>query len=183
MEQSRRSSDAGFNKKKVSRTKDISDRNVMPGLCQRFVSILFYSDLHGVRVILGISELLWAATLLWPGDTFGRPTYAGMSQVMSEHAWGLVFLLSGFTQLGIVGKGDYHSRFATYFAGWNLALWLYVVMSMYMSVFPPPAAISGEAALTIAAGWIWVRSGLVVTGRRSCDYGGKVDRREKNNVS
>lgn len=179
MEQSRGSSDAGFDKKKVSRAKTVSDRIVMPKLCERFLAILFYSDLHGVRVVLGLSELLWAMTLLWPGDTFGRPTYAGMSQVMSEHAWGLVFLISGLTQFGIVGNGDYHSRFATYFAGWNLALWLYVVMSMYMSVFPPPAAISGEAALTIAAGWVWVRSGYTVKGRRSYDYGGKVDRREE----
>ncbi len=179
MEQSSRSSDAGFDKKKVSRTKTVSDRIVMPKLCERFLAILFYSDLHGVCVVLGLSEILWAMTLLWPGDTFGRPTYSGMSQVMSEHAWGLVFLISGLTQFGIVGKGDYHSRFATYFAGWNLALWLYVVMSMYMSVFPPPAAISGEAALTIAAGWVWVRSGYLMKGRRSYDYGGKVDRREE----
>jgi hypothetical protein len=151
----------------------------MSKTCDRFLSIIFYSDLHGVRFLLGLAEMLWALTLLWPGETFGRPTYQAMSHVMEENAWGLIFLVSGITQFSILYKGDYHSRFATYFAGWNMALWLYVVTSTYISVSPPPAAISGEAALAIGAGWIWIRSGYTTTGRRSSDYGGKYDRREE----
>ena len=151
----------------------------MNNACNRILTIVFFSDLHGVRFTLGLSELLWAITLLWVGDTFGRPTYTVMAHVMSENAWGFVFLLSSLTQFSILFKGDYHSKFATYFAGWNLALWLYVVISMYLSVTPPPAAISGEAALAFAAGWIWVRSGYITTGRRASDYGGKCSRREE----
>lgn len=145
---------------------------------ERILSIIFFSDLHGIRFTLGLAEALWAITLLWPGDTFGRPTYSVMAHVMTEDAWGFVFLLSSLTQFGILFKADYHSKFATYFAGWNLGLWLYIVISMYLSVTPPPAAISGEAALVFAAGWIWIRSGYPVKGRRTSDYGGNSERRE-----
>jgi len=142
----------------------------MKNTAQRFESILFFSDLHGVRVILGFSELIWSLTLLWAGETFGRPTYTVMAHVMGEEAWGLVFLVSSITQFSIVYKADYHSKFATYFAGWNLCLWLYVVISMYLSVSPPPAAISGEAGLVLAAGWVWIRTGYSCVGRRESDY-------------
>ena len=137
----------------------------------RMVRVVFYSDLHGTRLILALAEVMWAVTLLWPGDTFGRPTYMIMSQVMSENAWGLVFAVSAITQLGILIRCDYHSTFATVFAGWNSVLWSFIVIAMYLSVQPPPAAISGETALALAAGWVWVRSGLKVKGSRANDYG------------
>lgn len=155
-----------------SAARTLSKRNDMKtSPWDRFETILFFSDLHGVRVVLGFSELLWALTLLWPGETFGRPIYTVMATVMSENAWGLMFLLSSFTQFGIIYRADYHSKFATYFAGWNMTLWMYVVISMYLSVTPPPAAISGEFGLALSAGWVWVRTGYdCCTGRRKTDY-------------
>ena len=146
----------------------------MSKLFDRLVVIIFFSDLHDARFILALAEIIWSITLLWEGETFARPTYTQMSHVMSEEAWGFVFILSAIAQLGILFKGDYHSRFATYFAGWNSALWLFVTISMYMSVSPPPAAISGEAALTFAAAWIWVRSGYVSCEHRSTSCHTKV---------
>lgn len=137
----------------------------------RLIKIVFYSDLHATRLILAFAEALWAMTLLWPGQTFGRPTYLVMSRILPEEAWGLIFALSAITQLSIVIRCDYHSTFATLFAGWNSILWSFVVAAMYMSVSPPPAAISGETALALAAGWVWVRSGLKLRGTRSGDYG------------
>ena len=137
--------------------------------CRRALQVMFFSDLQATRWTLGFAELLWAITLLWPGDTFGRPTYTVMSHVMSEEAWGLVFLLSAATQFVILFQGRFHERFPVLFAAWNAVLWIYVVISMYLSVSPPPAAISGEAALALAASWVWVRSGYIVTGRRSTD--------------
>ncbi len=135
----------------------------------RFLTLIFHSDLHGIRIILGLSEVLWALTLLWTGVTFDRPVYHIMSHIMPEEAWGLIFLLSGITQFGIVYKLDYNSRFSTYFAGWNMALWIYVVISMYLSVSPMPAAISGDTAIAIGAAWIWIRSGHTGLGRRHDD--------------
>lgn len=118
---------------------------------------LWDSDLIASRLTLFLAELLWAAMLLWPGDTFDRPTYTAMAHVMSEELWAFVFAMSAATQLGIVLLEDYHSRFSRIFAGWNAALWLYTVAGMLASVYPPPAAIGGEIALTVLACWIFVR--------------------------
>ena len=136
----------------------------------RFSNIFFNSDLHATRFTLAFAEIIWAVMLFWPGDTFTRPTYSEMSRLASEELWGFVFVCSSLIQFYIIIDGRYHTRFDTFFAGWSFSLWLYVTISMYMSVYPPPAAISGEAALTLAASWVWVRSGYVSTGRRSTDY-------------
>lgn len=136
----------------------------------RILSIIFQSDLHGVRATLGIAEIIWFIALIWPGSTFDRPTYTVMSHILTEESWAIIFLFSGLTQLSILYRMDFHSRFSTYFAGWNFALWLYIVISMYISITPPPAAISGELALAFAASWVWIRSGHPAIGRRVCDY-------------
>ena len=123
----------------------------------RLAEVLFDTDLVGVRVTLACAEVLWAITLLWPGDTFARDTYALMRAMMSESLWGLLFALTAWTQWSLVIIGDFRCRFARYFAAWNALLWLTVTATMYLSVYPPPAAISGETALALAACWIFVR--------------------------
>ena len=131
---------------------------------------LWDSDLIGTRVSLFIGELLWAVMLLWIGDTFSRPTYNHMALVFNEEVWGIIFLVSSITQLTIVLTNDMHSRFARYFACWNAALWGYVVFSMLVSVYPPPAAIGGEIALALAASWVWLRPYLLAEGYRRVGY-------------
>lgn len=128
---------------------------------------LWNTDLVGTRLVLALAEFAWALMLFWPGDAFGRPTYNGMAAVMSESAWALVFLLSGATQLTIILQEDFHSRFARYFAAWNSTLWVYVVGSMLLSVYPPPAAIGGEISLMMVAVWIWIRPFLLAEGIRN----------------
>lgn len=128
--------------------------------------LLWDTDLVGTRCLLALGELLWAVMLAWPGDTFARPTYSLMATVMSEHAWALVFLLSSVTQITVILMDDLHSRFARYFAGWNCILWSFVVISMLLSVFPPPAAIAGEIALAVGAVWVWVRPYILLEGYR-----------------
>jgi hypothetical protein len=128
---------------------------------ERLAEILFDTDLIGVRVMLTIGEFGWAVALLWPGDTFGRPTYHYMSLVAREEWWGFLFLVTAWCQWNLVLIGDFKCVFARCFAGWNAALWLGVCVSMYYSVYPPPAAISGEMALACGAGWIFVRPWVV----------------------
>lgn len=135
----------------------------------RAASLAYYSDLHGVRLLLAMSELFWAVALFWPGNTFDRPTYTAMSHIMSEGLWGFVFLIMSATQLSILATGDYHSRFPVWFAAVNQSVWWLVVISMYMSVYPPPAAISSELALAIGATWVWVRSGHNTDRRGLCN--------------
>lgn len=118
---------------------------------------LWDSDLVATRVSLAIAEFFWAVMLLWPGDTFDRPTYHVMSRVMNEDAWGFVILLSAATQITIVMMESFHTLFARVFAAWNATLWVFLVASMLMSVFPPPAAVGGEVALAAAAVWVWIR--------------------------
>ena len=126
----------------------------------RAIELIYGSDLHATRFLLGVAELVWALALFWPGDTFGRPTYAVMAGVASEEVWATAFLLTSFIQFHILFHGSYHSRCATVFAGWNAMLWIFCVLAMYMSVYPPPAAISGELAMAVGASWVFVRSGV-----------------------
>lgn len=138
----------------------------------KLIELVYGSDLMGTRFLLGIAELLWAVTLLWPGDTFGRPTYTGMHRFASEEVWGCIFLFSAFMQFQILGNRKFHTPLAVTFAGWNSLLWIFVVVSMYMSVYPPPAAVSGELAFAIGASWIFVRSGVPAIVERRV-YAGK----------
>jgi len=122
-----------------------------------FKRSFFDTQMVSTRLVLALSEFTWAVLLLWPGDTFGRPTYTGMAAIMTESHWGAVFLATAVMQLAIITRGNFHSREARYFAAFNAALWLFVVGSMLASVYPPPAAISAEIVLSIAAFWIWFR--------------------------
>jgi ABC-type thiamin/hydroxymethylpyrimidine transport system permease subunit len=93
-----------------------------------------------------------------------RPTYNIMGQVMPENAWAFVFLMSAVMQTTIVLSESYHSLFARMFAGFNAGLWSFIVVSMLLSVSPPPAAISGEIALACASVWIWIRPYIIIEG-------------------
>lgn len=125
---------------------------------------LFDSDLVASRLIIALAEWWWFALLLWPGDTMARPTYHVMGHVMHEEAWAFVFMMSAIMQTSIVLTESYHSLFARMFAGFNAALWIFVVISMLLSVSPPPAAISGEIALAFASFWIWIRPHIIIEG-------------------
>lgn len=127
---------------------------------------LFDSDLIISRLLLAFSELLWGIMLLWPGVTFSRPTYHLMAQVMNEEAWAAIFLLSAVTQFSIVVQEHFHRPLARYFAAWNAVLWNFVVISMLISVYPPPAAIAGEVSLAMVALWIWIRPYILAEGLR-----------------
>jgi len=130
----------------------------------RITDAIFDSDLIASRIVLAMAELFWAVLLLWPGDSFSRPTYGVMAHVMPEDAWALVFLVSAITQITIVILNDYHSRFSRYFAAWNAALWGFCVVAMLLSVYPPPAAIGGEIALAFSSLWIWARPLVIRMG-------------------
>ena len=125
---------------------------------------LWNTNMVMTRLLMGVAEFFWFLLLMWPGDTFGRPTYAHMVQVMSEESWALVFFLSSVTQFIIVMRRDFHNALARYFAAWNMVLWVYVVGSMLLSVYPPPAAISAEITLALASVWIWARPYLLLRG-------------------
>ena len=128
--------------------------------------VIFDTDLVATRLILALAEILWVIMLAWPGDTFVRPTYAGMSSIMSESSWVATFLLSSMMQIYIIASGGYFNVVARSYAAWNAALWTFLVVSMLASVYPPPAAIGGEIALALGAVWIWARPIILSVGYR-----------------
>ena len=128
------------------------------------------SKLISTRITLFLAELFWAIMLFWPGDTFIRPTYTHMSILFSENIWALIFFISSTCQLAIVVTDTLHNKFARIFAAWNASLWLYVVWSMVVSVYPPPAAIGGEISLTLAAGWLCIRPYILSEGYKRVRY-------------
>lgn len=125
---------------------------------------LFDSDLISTRLTLALAEMCWAFMLLWPGDTFDRPTYFLMSKLMPELAWALIFVVTSIVQFTIVLRYAFHKPWARVFATWNAGLWVATVGSMLLSVYPPPAAIGGEIALVVAALWIWARPLILEKG-------------------
>ena len=129
-----------------------------------FSRALFDSDLIGTRMIIAMAELGWFVLLIWPGDTMARPTYKIMATVMPEDVWAAVFLISCVLQTIIIITETYHTVQARYFSAVNAVLWVYVVISMLLSVYPPPAAIAGEIAIAIASSWIWFRPYLIIFG-------------------
>jgi hypothetical protein len=134
--------------------------------------LIYSSDLYATRAMLGFAELVWALALFWPGETFDRPTYKIMAQVASESTWAAAFLVTGLLQWGILLSGRYHDRLVLVFACWNSALWTFSTIAMYLSVYPPPAAISGELAMAVGACWVLVRTGLPAGDRRKNVAGG-----------
>ena len=127
---------------------------------------LFDSDLVATRLTLALAELLWALMLLWPGDTFTRPTYTAMGHVAPELCWAVVFLVSAAVQYRIVAHQLCGTRLSHWFAAFNALLWVATVGLMVYSVYPPPAAIGGEIALTCSAVWILVRPLIMQHGER-----------------
>lgn len=127
---------------------------------------IFDSDLISTRLTLGLAEALWCFMLVWPGDTFERPTYMLMGQAASEWAWALIFGVTSFLQFVIVLGQAFHEPWARVFATWNAGLWCVTVGSMLLSVYPPPAAVGGEISLAVAALWIWARPLLIERGER-----------------
>ena len=142
---------------------------MIQGCLKRAKYIALFGNMHSARFVLALAESIWALTLLWPGDTFDRPTYALMGVIAGENTWGWVFLSTALTQWVILFSGRYHDRFAISFAAWNATLWWFACTSMYMSIYPPPAGISGELALAFAATWVFIRSGVTKPGRRFDD--------------
>ena len=148
----------------VSRNKLETTMTKPQKMLTAFSRALWDTDLIASRMILAFGELCWAVMLLWPGNSFDRPTYAYMAEIASEDLWGLVFLLSALIQLNIILLDDMHGRFARYFACWNASLWVYCVWSILASIYPPPAAVAGDCALAAAAVWVWIRPYILAQG-------------------
>lgn len=130
---------------------------------------LLDSQMTTTRLILALSSLTWAMLLLLPGELFtGRPTYAVMAMIANEKAWGVLFLIHGVFALYTLVSGTVNRVTLSLDGFLGCVLWTSSTAACFYAYWPylptfweslkayrPPAAMSGELWLSIAA-WIYL---------------------------
>ena len=118
---------------------------LMTGAIDRFKTILFAADLKFARAALAWASLLWCLMLLWPGDTFQRPTYELMGKYAPEWVWATSFGIHGIYSLINLSRDKIRQTVDWVVEGMlGCVLWTSSCFFMLFSVYPPPAAISAE---------------------------------------
>jgi hypothetical protein len=130
-------------------------------------SALFDSDLVLLRILLGVAEFFWFVLLIWPGTVFDQPYYIEIREIMSEETLAFVFLGISIFQFYIIATDRYHTTIASFFAFISAMIWAIMILTIFFSVTPPPAQISGEIALTLGALWVWLRPIILYHGIQS----------------
>ena len=133
----------------------------MANLHNRLLRLILFGDQMSLRILVGIANLAWGVSLLWPGDTFEWSPYRGMRAICGEEeTWGAMFLIMAVMQFVLIWKEWYDTKLATVFAFANCIIWWFVTISMYRMAVPNvPAGISGDVAVCIAATWVFVLAG------------------------
>ena len=141
--------------------------------------LLWCSDLEATRFTLGMSAILWAILLAWPGELFptpdeinafrGRMTYALMAQIADEEVWAALWALQGSVMLYSLFTGHRNCLLMGADAMLGCALWSFCVFSAFLVYWPhadfltalmtykPPAAMAGEIMMVAASWWVLVR--------------------------
>lgn len=127
------------------------------------------SALIGSRFTLALAELLTGIILLLAGNSFLHPSYEAMSNIFDEDTWGLIFLTTGIIQSYLLLTYNFNSKTSIVFAGFNAYLWLYVVMSILTSYYPPTAEVASSAALAVSASWVFIKSGFCRSHVKPCE--------------
>lgn len=135
----------------------------------RFLRVIATVDLTAVKLVLIPSSILWALLLLWPGLTFDRPTYSIMRELFNENIWGFLFGIHGWILAHFVYDTNTKWRTVYYLNNFlGCLLWSSSSLMMLFSVYPPPAAISGELVLSLASIWLFLRTDSKAQLRRVC---------------
>jgi hypothetical protein len=103
--------------------------------------------------------------LYYPGDLFtpARQTYAVMAQIAPELVWGTAFFIQGWFAFYTLLFGVRNHVTLAMDAFLGCILWTASTVACYIahfkgwSTYQPPAAMSGEAILTIASWWHLIR--------------------------
>lgn len=145
------------------RSSDINSPISMSGIWHAISRLIWDTDLVASRFILSMAEFIWALTLFLPGVTFPKNLTPHLA-IFPEYIWGIVFLISGIIQLGIILYEHMRTKFAKYFATFNAFLWIYLVLSILIDSYPPVVGVAGEITLMLTAIWIWIRPYILAEG-------------------
>lgn len=129
-----------------------------------FSKALFDSELVMLRIMLGVSELFWAILLFWPGDSFSQPYYSTINKYIDETQLATIFMVFALTQFFIIFTEKFHCKFSQGFACFSAFLWCTTIISVFISVYPPPSQIGGEIVLMFGAVWVWLRPMILYHG-------------------
>jgi hypothetical protein len=129
-----------------------------------FSRALFDTELVMLRILLGISELFWSLLLFWPGDSFSQPYYSTISRYICETQLAIIFLVFALIQFFIIFTEKFHCKFSQGFAFLSAVLWCITIISVFISVYPPPSQIGGEIVLMFGAIWVWLRPIILYRG-------------------
>lgn len=130
--------------------------------------IIWRTDMTSVRLSIVLGSIFWAILLMWPGQLFtpSRTTYRLMSEIASENIWALAFLVHASCALTTLFT-DIRNKFLFFGdAIWGSILWTSATIACFAShwqygkEYAPPAAMSAELALMLAAWW-WVIKWIV----------------------
>lgn len=99
---------------------------------------------------------LWTVMLLWPGETMSRPTYRIMAELTNDYGWAVIFFtvssIQAFRLAFCLSAGRWNNLIHLLYP----AIWTFTTASMLLSVYPPPAAISGEIVITVLSVLVFV---------------------------
>lgn len=124
---------------------------------RRLKKTLFDSDLLLLGFIFVFADLVWAITLLWPGDVFVSDTYSLMSRLMTPLGWSMAFMVGASSRVLFWYFRKLHPYFFLV-AGYDALLWISSTLSVIIAVYPPPPSVaSANIILTLMAVWMWIR--------------------------
>lgn len=138
----------------------------------RVRKLMVFSDLHATQITLSTAEALMVWNFLCNTDTY---VVQDLLRILPQWLWVTVLSLTAIVHLYLI-LWSTNRRLTTGFAGWDAVLWMFItaVLATHERWIGAP-----QMALTIASGWVFIRSGFTVYGNRSSDYG-DADRRNNN---
>lgn len=110
------------------------------------------------RLSVGTAALLWA--LLTMTCELDRPVYATMRAAMPIGCWAALFsLIALFEFSSLLFRCN--GRAMPLILGAIACVWVFVAISMLVSVSPPAAGAAGEVVVAIQACWLFLRRALL----------------------
>jgi len=133
---------------------------------QRLCHILWHSDMLATRFALATAAMIWAVLLAWPGELFtdSRTTYRLMREIASEEVWAVAFAGQGIVMFMALISGAKDRLIWFVDCVFGAVLWTTATVACFAAhwqvgvTYAPPAAMSAEVAMMLAAWWHMIRN-------------------------